>query len=189
MRLNLAHVGSLLSSTGESVVAEDGLVAALRPMKTLSGVARSIGCQIHVALADERQPPMFVVDGDAFQRISSRLLLRGETTVVGRIERVGGATGMRCLMRVSGRRRILYCDVESKNLVRRLGQHLYEEIAATGTATWIHRSWRIYEFEIKDFTQPKLGDPSEAIEQLRNAGLKAWDRISDPGALIEELRS
>ena len=96
---------------------------------------------------------------------------------------------MRCLLRVPGRRRGLYCNVASRQLVRRLGKHLYEQIAATGTATCIHRTWRIYRFTIKDFTQPRLGDPKEAMEQLRNAGLKAWDTIADPGAFIQELRS
>jgi len=99
---------------------------------------------------------------------------------------------MRCALRVPGRAHLLYCDVhskDSKDLVRRLGQHLYEQIAARGTATWIHRSWRIYEFTIQDFTQPQLGDPTKAIEQLRSAGLKAWDQIADPGAFIEDLRS
>jgi hypothetical protein len=66
---------------------------------------------------------------------------------------------------------------------------LYEEIVATGTATWIHRNWRIYEFTIRDFTQPQLGDVTTALKQLREAGLKAWDVIKDPEAFIQELRS
>ena len=188
-KANLAHVGVLLSSTGEQGMEEDGLVAALRPIESLSDVARSIGCRVEVALVDHQQPPLFVVDEDAFQRISSRLLLRGDTTVVGHVVRVGGATGMRCLMRVPGRRRILYCGVEGRDLVRKLGQHLYEQIVASGPAVWIHSSWRIYRFTIRDFTQPQIGNPSEAIEQLRNAGLRAWDKISDPEAFLQELRS
>jgi len=95
---------------------------------------------------------------------------------------------MRCLLRVPGRRRILYCDVRNKGLVRRLGQHLYEQVAATGTARWIHRSWRLYEFTINDFTQPRLGDPVEAIKELRRAGLSVWDQIEDPEQYFRELR-
>ncbi|MBU4270818.1 MAG: hypothetical protein KKE86_06795 [Planctomycetes bacterium] len=185
---NLSHVGLLLSSTGDHGGEEDGLVAALRPVESLSDVARSIGSRVEVSLVNHDGPPLFVIDKDAFQRISSRLLMHGDTTVIGRVERVGGATNMRCMMRVPGRRRALHCDVKGNDLVRRLGQHLYEQIVATGTATWIHRSWRIYRFKIRDFTQPKLGDPIEAIERLRNAGLKAWDHIPDPDALFQELR-
>jgi hypothetical protein len=189
-RANLAHLGMLLSSQSEQGPVEDEtLVTALRPIESLSDVARSIGGRIEVALVDHGQPPLFAVGEDDFQRISTRLLFRGDTTVVGVVERVGGATSMRCLLRVSGRRRILYCDVETKELVRQLGQHLYEQVAATGSATWIHRTWRIYRFKIRDFTQPCLGEPGEALEQLRNAGLNAWDHIADPDAFIRELRS
>jgi hypothetical protein len=186
---NLTRVGLLLRSIGEEAIEQDGLVSALEAIESLSNVARSVHCRIEVALPGRRERPVFVVEEDAFQRISSRLLVHGDTTVVGEVKRVGGATSRRCLLRVAGRRRILYCDVESDDLVRRLGQHLYEQIAATGTATWIHRSWRIYRFTIRGFTQPQLGDPGEAIKQLRDAGLKAWDRIADPDAFIRELRS
>ncbi len=186
---NLSHVGQLISSADHHEREDDGLVAALKPIESLSDVARSIGCQIEVvSLVNHDNVQLFVIDEDAYHRISSRLLMYGDTTVVGEVERVGGATSMRCLMRVPGRRRALYCDVEGKDLVRRLGQHLYEQIVAMGTATWIHRSWRIYRFKIRDFTQPRLDNPIEAIERLRNAGLKAWDHVSDPDHLFQELR-
>jgi len=187
-RINLSRVGMLLSSANGDEFEEDGLIAALRPIESLSDVAKSVGCRIEVALIEHRETPLFAIEKDAFHRISERLLLRGETTVVGRVERAGGATKMRCLLRVPGRSRGLYCNVASKPLVQRLGQHLYEQIAATGTATWIHRTWRIYRFTITDFTQPQLRDLNQALKQLHEAGLNAWDEIGDPDAFIEELR-
>jgi hypothetical protein len=144
---------------------------------------------VEIALVDHQDSPLFVIGENDFQQLSDRILLSGETTVVGQVKRVGGATKMRCLLRVPGRHRLLYCDVGSSELVRKLGQHLYEEIAATGTAVWIHRSWRIYKFTINGFTQPRIGNPGKAMKELRDAGLKAWDRIPDPNAYIRELRS
>lgn len=188
-RTNLSRVGTLLSSTDGDELEEDGLIAALRPIESLSDVAKSVGCRIEVALTEHRETPLFTIGKDAFRRISERLLLRGETTVVGRVERAGGATQMRCMLRVPGRTRSLFCNVANKSLVQRLGQHLYEQIAATGTATWIHRTWRIYRFTITDFTQPRIGDVNQALKQLHDAGLKAWDEIEDPDAFIQELRS
>ncbi len=184
---NLERVGSMLASTESGDMDDGGLVAALRPIESLSEVAKTIKGRIEVALARGAKP-LFVVAQDAFQRISDRLLLTGETTIVGRVERAGGATSMRCLLRVPGRRRGLYCGVADRNLVQRLGQHLYEEIVAIGTATWIHRTWRIYRFDIRDFTQPRLGNARETLERLRNAGLDAWDEIPNPEAFIQELR-
>ncbi len=186
----LSRIGKLLATCDVEHGNGDGdeLVAAMSPIKSLSDAARSVGCDIEVKMSTRRSPLFVVTEGD-FKRISSILLLSGETTVAGSVERVGGATGTRCLMRVPGRRHILYCDVKGKDLARRLGQHLYEDIVAQGTAVWIHRSWRIYKFTINSFTQPRVGDPTAAIEELRNAGLDAWDEIDDPETYIKELRS
>ncbi len=191
-RHNFGRVGRWLAEPDEAIESDansDGLVAALSPIETLSAVAKSLQCRLEIALSGVDERPYFAVQEGDFQRISSKLLMKGETTVVGRVERVGGAGEMRCLMRVPGRRRALYCDVASRELARRLGQCLYEEIAATGQAVWIHRMWRIYRFKITDFKQPRLGKAKEALEDLRRAGLDAWDNIGDPDAYIRELRS
>jgi len=186
---NLEKVGMLLSAPDSGNTNGDGLVTVLRPLQSLSETAKSIGCRIEITTKGRQREPLCVVKENDFQRISSKLFATGETTVVGTIERVGGATGIRCALRVPGRRRLLYCDVKSKDLVRRLGQHLYEQIAARGTARWIHRTWHLYEFTIEDFTQPRLDNVAEAIEGLRRAGLSAWDTIDDPEQYIRELRS
>lgn len=185
---NLNRVGTMLSSTNGDTD-WDELVVVLRPIEALSDVARRIGCQLEVRLGQSRKKPLFTVGREDYERISKNLLLKGDTTIIGRVERVGGATDMRCLLRVPGRSRILYCDVQGRELARRLGQHLYENIVATGTATWIHRTWKVLDFTIKDFTQPTLGDPTEAIDRLRAAGLSAWDNIEDPEAYLAELKS
>lgn len=185
---NLSRVGILLASFDEENGHEEELVNALRPIQSLSEIAGTVGCDVQVRLLGRDRKPLFCIAKDDYQRLSGRLFVRGETTIIGTIKRVGGATGMRCLLRVAGRRRILYCNVCSTDLVRRLGQHLYEEIAATGTATWIHRSWRIHEFTINDFAQPTIGRIPDAIKELRDAGLRAWDDIDDPEKYIQELR-
>jgi len=187
-RANLSHIGQLLSTLNGEGIDDDRLVAALRPIRILSDVAKAVDGQIQVALSSTAEP-LFSILKDAYQRIAGRLLIRGETTVVGRLQRVGGATAERCLLRIPGRSRGLYCSVAGKKLARQLGMHLYETIAATGTATWIHRSWRIYRFIVRDFSQPRLGNAREAFEKLRAAGISAWDSIPDPEAFIQELRS
>ena len=163
---NLRRVGVLLATPDERNDG-DGLIAALQPVRSLSEVAKSVGCRVEVTLGGRPKQSLFSVSEDDYDRIAGRLLMTGETTIVGTVEHIGGATGMRCLLRVRGRRRILYCDVKTKDLAQRLGRHLYEEIAAAGTATWLHSSWRIYRFTINDFVQPRLGNVLEAIEEIR----------------------
>jgi hypothetical protein len=185
---NLSRFAAVLTDNGETDAESDLLVSVLSSIQSLSEVAKSNRCRIEIDLLDGPQRFTFSVSEGDFTRLSKSLLLKGDTTVVGKIERAGGVTGMKCLLRVPGRRRALYCNVQSRDLVRRLGQHLYETIAATGSAVWIHRSWRIYKFTIHDFSQPQLGDGEQALKELRRAGLDAWDNVADPAALMEEMR-
>ncbi len=188
-RKNLALVGKALSSPDDESENEHTIVASLKPLDRLSVIARSVGCRLEIIGLNGAPKLLATIEGDSFDKISGRHLVQGETTVVGALQRVGGATEMRCSMLVEGRHGLLYCDVASKELVQRLGQHLYEQIAATGTAVWINRIWRIYKFTVRDFTQPKTDNPLKAIEKLRKAGLRAWDSVSNPETYLRELGS
>jgi hypothetical protein len=182
---NLKRVGKWITSP-DSESGEE-LEIALNPIDQLSAIARKLGCAVIVRAPDKTAAAWLWVKEGSYDELSSRVLLKGDTTIYGRIERVGGATEMRCLLRVPDRRKLLYCDVESRELVRRLGQHLYENIAATGTAVWIHRTWRVVRFTLRDFHQPRLRDYAAALQDLREAGLSAWDTIDDPKSYLQEF--
>jgi len=183
---NLRIVSSLLNNP-DSIAQDlcDRLAASLQPIEHLSGIARRLGCQLIVSLANAGEELLAIVS-DSYEAVSKRVFVTGESTVIGTVERVGGATGVRCLMRIPTRQKLLYCDVE-RDVVRRLGQHLYETIAAIGTATWLHHNWRVHSFRIHDFYQPKLAPVDAMIQSLRDAGLDAWDNIPDPKAYLERL--
>jgi len=185
---NLTRFGSQLSSLDDNQENGDALVTVLRPIETLSEIARSVNGQVQVKILGQNGTPAFSICQDDYHRVSEHLFVKGDTTVVGTVQRAGGATEMKCLLRVPGRRHMLYCKVKDKTLAQRLGQHLYEEIAATGTATWIHRTWHIHAFTINDFTQPRLDDVSETISELRDAGLNAWDEVDNPEQHLRGLR-
>jgi hypothetical protein len=192
-RQNLRIVGRVLSNSedgGESGL-DVAMVRTLKPIERLSEVAKSLGCRLEVAFANKPKDPVFVVESDDFARLSTRLFLEGETTIIGIVKRVGGQTDMKCALTVPGRRHLLYCDVTGRGteIIRELGKRLYEEIAAHGTAVWIHSSWHIYKFTIRSFSQPKLGNSAAVVDKLRNAGLSAWDSIGDPETYIQESRT
>lgn len=187
---NLSRFADSLNATGSGVQESlELMVASMSSLRSLSDVAKQVGCSVEVWLTSGRRKKLFEITRDDYSRISKELLVTGESTVTGFIERVGGATGMRCLMRLSGRTKILYCDVKSRDVVRRLGQCLYEQISAYGTATWIQGSWRLHAFEISDFSQPSIGAAKDLVAELRNAGLSAWDEIPDPEAYLMEERT
>ncbi len=181
---NLRRVKSLVHPNGDEHL--EDIETLLNPIQSLSDVAKSLDCKIEIREFGTKKP-LFQVDKEMFSRISERVFVQGPTTLVGRIERAGGSTEMKCAMRITGRRTLLYCDVASKAVVRRLGEQLYQTIAAQGEATWIQPSWRVYKFNIIDFTQPKIGRFSSAMSELRDAGLDAWDQFSSSKEIAEEM--
>lgn len=188
-RTNLRLVGDILGGIHDEGASDERLARTLKPVEKLSDVAKSFGGRVEVALAAKPRTPLFSVEKDDFAKLSARLFLSGETTVVGVVKRAGGHTDMKCALSVAGRRRLLFCDVANKAVVQRLGQHLYEEIVAYGDAVWIHSSWHIYSFKIRDFSQPRIGDAKKTIESLRKAGLSAWDTVLDPEEVLGGARS
>jgi hypothetical protein len=187
---NLARVGKLLAAKTESAIERIGsdlIAGVLRPLEHLSDVARAVGGRVRVTVAGSSESLLDIASDD-FRRFSESVLSEGPTTIVGRVERVGGATDMRCALRVEGRRKLLYCDIENQPVARRLGQQLYQRIAAEGNATWIRPTWRVLRFRIHEFSQPGIGEVNQFIHKLRAAGFDAWDDIEDPDVFIRDLR-
>ena len=159
----------------------------LNPVEELSSVAKSLHCSVVLKEPGKDGIVLAKIEPGSYSSISQRLLIQGETAIMGRVVRVGGATEQKCGLRVRDQSRMLICKVESADIARKLGQRLYEEVAAYGKATWLKTNWKIVAFTVKEVQQPKLGPAEEAIEALRKAGGKGWDDIPDPEAFIEEV--
>lgn len=181
---NFAVVGEILQGADNETYAEQA-VTAFRPIKSLSEIARANHCTVRVTVGGRKGKTLFSVAADDYDKLAGRLLVEGPTTITGTVQRVGGATEMKCVLRVPQRGPLLYCTVADSKIAQKLGNHLYESIAATGTAVWINHTWRVLEFKIHDFRQPKLGNLADAISDLRSVGLDAWDAIPDPAAYLD----
>lgn len=158
----------------------------LRPIERLSSIARSLDCVI-VLREPGKNAVLARIEPSSYETIAKNLLISGDTAIMGEIQRVGGATEMRCALRVPFQSNLLYCSVHSDDIARKLGKHLYEEVAVQGTAQWLKNSWRIISFKIKEVYQLKQGSIIEAFEALREAGGKSWDKIEDPQTFLEEV--
>ncbi|HVA48044.1 MAG TPA: hypothetical protein VNH11_16865 [Pirellulales bacterium] len=179
---HLRQTGAILASPEE--IGENEFV--LHPVEELSAVARSLGCSIVLRTPDDGER-LAELTADSFKTISTRLIIEGETSISGVVARVGGATANRCALRVSWQPRLLYCDVESTEVARRLGQYLYENVVVHGAARWLKTSWRVVGFTVADVQRPEIGSVSEAMRALRRAGGSAWDVVDDPAAYLAEL--
>jgi hypothetical protein len=160
----------------------------LNPIERLSTTARAMDCFIVIREPDDRIGVLARIGPDSYKGIAETVFLSGETALTGKVERVGGAVQNKCGLRVPFQNRMLFCNVASAEVARKLGQHLYQDVVVQGTARWIKSSWRIVGFTVNDVYQPSPGSFVEAFSALREAGGKGWDRIDDPEAFLQEIR-
>lgn len=186
---------SALASIGRSIsepVQAGWTESTLSSLRDLSDVARSLECEIEfLTTGDNGRPGEVVakVTPGTYGEVSASAFVRGQTTILARIERVGGATAMRCGIRLpDSPRRMVFCRVASTGLVRQLGQYLYQHVVVSGRATWLKRDWRLIRLVIESFEPPKTGSVMNVLRQAHDAGGDAWDKVDDPGAFIAEMR-
>lgn len=180
---NLRGVGRVLESPDE--LGKNDYV--LRPIETLSAIARRLGCTVVFREATSEKTVLAKIEPSSYERIAGSLFITGDTAITGRVERVRGATTRSCALRVSFQAKLLYCRVATQDVARQLGAKLYQDVAVTDTARWLRNSWKIVHFTINNVHQPQAGSLHEAFQALREAGGHGWDGVSDPRASIEEI--
>jgi hypothetical protein len=185
----------ILSDTGKSIAhptTHDWPSNTLSAISDLSEIARSCGCSIEFREMDQKRPfgaVLAKIGPDTYNEIEGSAFVTGLTSVMGVVERVGGAGDMRCGIRLQEQpRRMVFCNVASTELVRRLGACIYRDVVVSGEATWIRRSWRLKSMNITGFEEPKDGSVIAALKKIRDAGGNAWDEVTDPEARIAEMR-
>jgi hypothetical protein len=181
--VRLREVGQVLQKP-ETIGDKDYM---LSPIEELSSIAHRMECEILLREPHVGNGVLARIRQDSFKNISRSILVSGDTSFVGVVKRAGGATERRAALRVPFQGHLLYCRVASDEVVRQLGQHLYEEVVVSGTARWLKTSWRIVAFTVTGMSQPKPGSFREAVQALREAGAKDWDDVDDPEKFLEEV--
>jgi len=166
--------------------------AAISSIKDLSDVAKALGCEIEFRLPGKGRDYGDIlarVQPTTFTEVSARAFISGRTSVYAKIERVGGATEMHCGIRLPDHpRKMVICHVVNRDLVRQLGQLMYEHVTVSGVATWIRSGWRLKTINIDSFEPPKKGSILETLRRVHKAGGHGWDKVINPDAEIAEMR-
>jgi hypothetical protein len=165
--------------------------STISSIKELSEVARSQGCQIDFCEAkDGRRPGNVIarISPLTFHEISESAFVRGTTSVYGRLERIGGATELRCGLRLTDQPRMVFCDISGVDLIRQMGQHLYEDIVVSGDATWLRHNWHLRTMRITSFEPPKTGSILDVLDRMHELGGHGWDKVRNPDKLLAEMR-
>lgn len=166
--------------------------STLQSLRELSEIAKSLGVEIEFRERSKTRSLGNVIAKItplSYSRVKTSAFIRGRTSVFAKIERVGGATGMHCGIRLQNApRKMVICRVASEELVRELGRFMYQYVMLSGSAVWLRHSWRLRQMKIDSFDPPKTGSAIDALRKARKAGAHAWDDVDDPEGLIAELR-
>lgn len=192
---NREYALSMLSQTGRSIESpeqSDWPSHKLSAIADLSAIASALDCQVELRGAQNgsKHGKVFaVIRPDTYSNIARGAFIRGSTSVMARLERVGGAEKMRCGIRLPEHPRMVFCQVATAELVRELGKYIYQDVVVSGEATWFRYGWRLKTILIHSFEPPKVGSIVTALEEIHKAGGHAWDNVFDPESRIAEMRS
>jgi len=185
----------VITQTGKAIGRPDRAdwtQATLSSVKELSEVARSLGCVIEFRLpSNGRQLGDVIakIGPSTFKDVSASAYITGPTSVLATLERVGGATEMHCGIRlVEQSRKMVICKVASVDLVRGLGNFIYQQVLLHGVAQWLRHGFFLRTMEVMSFEVPKTGSILDTLNRIYDAGGSAWDSVDDPDTEITEMR-
>lgn len=159
----------------------------LRPIKDLSIIARVLECSILIKEPGKGSHVFAEVHGESYSELSKSLIMTGETSITGKVLRVGGATDVRCGLRVPFQSRMLFCKVDGHEVAKKLGDFLYQRVVVQGAAKWLKNSMRLFSFTIKDVYEPKSASIINSLDSIWEAGMKEWEKLEDPDAYFQEM--
>lgn len=171
--------------------AADWSQPTLSSLEDLSQVARSMGCEIEILHADGKGGRNVIarITPQTYEDIAGLAFVSGRTSIYARIEKVGGATKMGCNIRLpASPRKMVPCRVKYEELVRELGQYVYQSVLLSGEATWLSHNWKLKTMIVDSFEPPKTGSILKALEGAYKSGGEAWDQVDDPDSLIAGMR-
>jgi hypothetical protein len=161
----------------------------LSSIEDLSAVAKALHCNIEFNRPGSSGESLATITPLSYEEVSRTAFVKGESSICGYLERVGGAIKRHCGLRLPSQpSKMLICPVDTEDLIRQLGQHVYQNVRVSGTVTWLRRTWRVKSVFVKAFEPSKSGSIMDALNRIYEAGGKDWDDVDDADALIAEMR-
>jgi hypothetical protein len=164
--------------------------SSLSSVEDISAAAKTIDCTVEIRRGDNKCGEVLAkITPQTYAQISESAFIKGESSIYGYLERVGGITKPHCGLRIATQpARQVVCHVASEELVRELGSCVYKNVRVSGEVTWFRKNWHIKTVDVQSFEPVKAGSIREALDAIYEAGGKAWDEIDDPEAVIKGVR-
>ncbi len=118
-------------------------------------------------------------------KIPKDVFIDGDTTIYGKVVRVGGVTPKVEVKTVSGT--TLYCPFDYE-LAQELGALLYETVGLVGEARWDVETGIITRFKVKNIVPYRNSSVVETFAYLRERIGRYYDDIGDVDEYISQIR-
>jgi len=148
-----------------------------------------------VTFSRKRQCVAELVTGNGHRRVlatitpdivfEKRARLTGETTVYGRVVRVGGKDPRAMVELLNGQ--TIFCDT-TEAIARKLGIRLYTNVGLLGLARWDAESLKLEQFTITDVTLYEELPLEDAMNQLTKAVGIYYRDVTDVDKYIADIR-
>jgi len=129
--------------------------------------------------------PNAIIAPESPIQITKDFFFEGETTIYGRVERVGGAMP-KVRIRLDNDQ-VLFLDIDEV-LAKKLANRLYESIALKGLAKWRKYDYSIEDFKIEEIQHYEEGKIADAMSDLKNTIGTYWDSIGNVDEYILSSR-
>ncbi len=129
--------------------------------------------------------PLAEMDEGFEKLLPESQFIRGETTIYGKVERVGGVDP-KVRIRLSDHE-VVSCYL-NEVLAKELGKLLYAEVGLRGQATWEANDHSLVYFRVEELLSYRKGRVASALDELREACGGSFDAVRDVVAWVAEER-
>ncbi|HDD53607.1 MAG TPA: hypothetical protein ENF32_06035 [Thermosulfidibacter takaii] len=157
--------------------------SSMKSLKEIADFSRKYNAQSFIMSDDPQRP---VVELPSSDQLKDGPIIRGKTTVYGRILRVGGKTKPTLMIETLDGR-TFFCDVTQEQ-ARELASRLYKMVSLKGLATWDYHTRKIASFKIEDIKP--FGDKkfTVALKEISNQIGHYFDDVDDVVDFVTRLR-
>lgn len=176
----------IFQGIGEAVMANDyrdlpaGSIEALDTIVTFS---RKKQCIAELVTTNGRRKVLARITPKTV--LEKRAKLSGETTVYGKVVRVGGKEPRAMVELLNGQ--IVFCET-TEAIARKLGTRLYTNVGLFGVAHWDAESLKLQQFTISDVTPYEELPLEDAMNQLAKAVGVYYGDVTDVDKYIADIR-
>lgn len=133
----------------------------IKQYKNLQDKCNESNTKIEVLRAKDRERILYLLP----ESPPKQMTIRGETTIYGILERIGGSSTIAANVRQHGMDKVTTVTL-SRELAKQMAQYLYNEVRLEGEAEWEIDSLEMTNFRVSAFTPFNPGSIDDTLDEL-----------------------